>query len=425
MKRAVYLLHAIFFLMPLGLMGQNTEAKDSVSLKQGYEDRLWYSLSDGVQARVNQDKWDMAISVSGLSSAIRINSTTGSKLWAYPKGDTSQFGTAIDTAGLKDQWRQLYNTDTSWSIGAFNANADPGSSVDFGWGVYNRTSHHVVGDSFYVMKLGNGAFRQVWIERLASGTYTFHYADLDGQNGQTAEIRKDDYPNKAFAYYSLQNDKALDPAPAKSKWDLLFTQYTAFIPVPYSVTGVLQNAGVEAVKVDPVANPRSYEGYDEQAFKGAINTIGYDWKSLNRQERDYEMADSTVYFVKTSSENVWRLLFEDFGGRSNGNFKFYKQKVTSETTGVDQKGVDDKLFLKVHPNPVSRSIAEVTYSTARDVKEVKLLLRNTEGQIVQEANLQPGHLAQYTINTAGFEPGVYILQLRSDGQPQIQKLIIQ
>jgi len=403
-------------------IGQQTGISDTLSLKQGYADRVWYDLAEGEQARVAQDQWDLAFSVSGRGSGIRINPATGAKLWLYPKGDSASFGTSLDTSGLQS-FRQLYNADTSWSQGAFNANANPEKQVDLGWGVYNPTTHHVVGDSIYVMQLGNKTFKQVWIERLASRTYTFHYADLNGQNAQTATINKNDYSDKAFVYYSLQNNQALDPAPKKPEWQLLFTQYTTFLPRPYPVTGVLLNGSAQAVKVNPVADPKAYDKYSRHTFKDAINTIGFDWKTFDRQERQFRIADSTVYFVKTQSEDIWRVVFTGFGGSASGNFNFFKEPMNKQQTGIAKTSARGSL-LKVFPNPVQGSRLTVTYNTPQDKGPSTLLLSDVNGRIVRQRNLPAGQLAQQKVKTGKLEPGMYFLQLQSPNHIETQKVMI-
>ena len=225
---------------------------DTVSLGTGYTNQLWYSLPNNEQGTAPKNNWDLMFDVSGFGSSIHINSITGTQLWRYTAADTSGWPT-LDTAGI-DGWTPLYNSDTSWIFGAFDKGMVFSNPNDLGWGVYNSITHIVTGDSLYVIKLASGAYKKLWIQSLASGNYNFKYANIDGSSQQSGTIVKSAYSGKNFAYFSLQSNMALDREPASANWDLLFTQYTAFIPSPYTVAGVLLNVGVTAAQANGIPN---------------------------------------------------------------------------------------------------------------------------------------------------------------------------
>ena len=129
--------------------------------------------------------------------------------------------------------------------------------TDLGWGNYSFITHYVTADSLFVVKLPSGSYKKLWIDRLASGVYYFTYADLDGSNEVSETVTKSDFTNKNFAYYSIDSQTELDREPANDSWDLLFTKYTTMLnyggaQMPYGVTGVLSNAGVEVNKVSGI-----------------------------------------------------------------------------------------------------------------------------------------------------------------------------
>ncbi|HUP11015.1 MAG TPA: hypothetical protein VM187_02340, partial [Niastella sp.] len=215
-----------FFIIALAFAGTlNAQlVSETVTVNPGYTHQTWYELETGTETQAAKNTWDIAFATSsiGMGSSIRVNAAIGTKLWVYPHGDTSAWNT-LDTAGI-DGWPESLNSDTSWLAGAFDANTTS-DEFDLGWGVYNMMTHFVVGDSLFVIKLTDNSYRKVWIQQLASGSYNFKFANIDGSSPITQAIVKSDYSGKNFAYYSLRTDTETNPEPANTNWDLLFTQY--------------------------------------------------------------------------------------------------------------------------------------------------------------------------------------------------------
>ena len=354
--------------------------------------------------------------VSGFGSSIHINSITGTQLWRYTAADTSGWPT-LDTAGI-DGWTPLYNSDTSWIFGAFDKGMVFSNPNDLGWGVYNSITHIVTGDSLYVIKLASGAYKKLWIQSLASGNYNFKYANIDGSSQQSGTIVKSAYSGKNFAYFSLQSNMALDREPASANWDLLFTQYTAFIPSPYTVAGVLLNVGVTAAQANGIPNTTTYDSWEAHTFTPPVNEIGYDWKAFSGS---WVIEDSLVYFVKPASGDIWKLIFTGFGGSANGNYIFSKELLSPVSVSEVHAGLT---VLSVYPNPVENSYATVVYDNAAN-EQPELTVNDMNGKIVFETALPntPG-IQKITLNTAGYDAGVYILSIRSKTQLTQQKLIV-
>ncbi len=302
----------------------------TISMGSGYQNDVYYSLSNGVVAEAPSSEWDIAFFTDIRSSSIRTNGAKGIKVYTYPDGDTTAWNEplTVDSAMLDNY---LYNSDTSWTTGAFDKNEL--GYPDYGWGVYNQVNHDVVGDSLYIIQLADQSFRKLWIERKNSvnNIYYFKFANLDGSNETEVTLDCNNYITKNFAYYSIANKKEVDHEPAKTDWDLVFTKYTASISmgpggvVPYTVTGVLSNTNTSVAKIE--GTPASNADYAGANFKSEINTIGYDWKSINMETYQYSIQDSVTYFVKTQSDDIYKLNFTDFGGSANGNATFAQKKV--------------------------------------------------------------------------------------------------
>lgn len=393
---------------------------DTVSVGAGYANQIWYSLENDNQGTSPKNNWDLAFDVSSFGSSIMINSATGTTLWCYPNSDKSGWAT-LDTAGIKT-WATQWNTDTSWTNGALARYVAPGNPFDLGWGIYSTITHFVTGDSIYVIKLASGTYKKLWVQQLAGGIYTFQYADLDGNNLQNASVDKASYSGKNLAYYSLQNNTALDREPLSANWDLTFTQYTTFLPTPYTVTGVLSNKGVRVAKVDTAGNPTTYNNWNIHNFKTAINEIGYDWKTFTGV---WAIKDSLLYFVKTRSGDVWKIIFTEFGGSSNGNFIFTKEQL-NVATGITDATAISNASLSVYPNPSNGGDITILYDFENTLSSASLAISDLSGKIIYSEQLTktPGFYA-HNINTNRLSPGLYIVCVELGGNRLQQKLIIQ
>jgi hypothetical protein len=382
---------------------------DTVSLGTGYENQVWYSLENDEQGSNPKSNWDLAFDASSFGSAIHLNASTGCQLWRYP-GDSSDFAT-LDTTGISN-WEELHNTDTSWAYGAFSLHQ---SGLDVGWGNYNTVTHVITGDSLFVIKLASGTYQKLWIQRLSGGVYTFRHATLDNAMDMIHQLDKSNYIDKNFGYYSLQLHNAIDREPFSENWDLLFTQYTAFLPTAYTVAGVLQNDGVTVAKAYPVDDPSLYKDHFKHSFHTEINGIGYDWKSF---VGSWEIADSLVYFVQTADGAIWKMVFTDFGGSSNGHFVFTKEKLL--VSGITTPATSN--LLEVYPNP-STGLVNLTYSNTSN-QAVDLHVLNLSGQQLKEKQLKGSGFCLYQMDLSDLTPGVYLLRLQTGSIATHRKLII-
>lgn len=393
---------------------------DTVSIGATYANQKWYSLQNDEQGSAPKNNWDIAFDVSGFGSSIHINSVIGTLLWKYPSADTSGWST-LDTTGIST-WPKLYNSDTSWAIGAFEKGMNLSNSFDLGWGVYNPTNHIVTGDSLYLIKLSNGAYKKLLIENLAGGIYSFKYADINGTNVQSVLLAKSTYTGKNFGYYSLQTDAALDREPTTSNWDLLFTQYTTFIPSAYTVSGIVSNTGVHIAQVNNIGNVTTYNSWNAHSFITPINEIGYDWKAFTGTT--YAITDSLIYFVKTNAGNIWKVIPTGFGGGSTGNYMFSKELLSS--VGIKDEAKNNNALLSVYPNPSVGENTTIIYDFEKSVSSAVLSVYNLSGKIVysEELNSNTG-LHTHKLITSVLKSGMYFVTIEFEGEVIQQKLIIQ
>lgn len=397
-----------------------TVVTDSVMLTTGYANQVWYSLENDEQGSAPKNNWDIAFDVVNVMSTIHINSASGVMLWNYPNGDKTAWAT-VDTNGLST-WDPRYNTDTSWAVGAMGRYADPSNWLDMDWGTYDMSTHQITGDSIYIIKLVNGDYKKLLIEKLSSGTFHFKFANLDGSSEKSEQVSKSQFVGKNLGYYSISGETAVNREPDMDKWDLVFTQYTAFIPIPYTITGVLQNRGVSVAKAANIPNKASYAGWQAHSFMSEINTIGYDWKT-HVGMGVYSVQDSLVFFVgvdKQAGADIWKLIFTGFE-YADGKFVFTKQKIAAASvTDVEGKSATMALY----PNPANGSNVQVVYNLQANSTTTMLQVTDLAGRTV---------LAQQLNNTAGthtymlpnqFSSGLYIVSVTTDAGRVQQKLVV-
>ncbi len=409
----------------VGTLTAQTTAIDTVSTEAGYAKQVWYRLTDGAETATPKESWDIAFRAELMSATIFSN--PGTQLWKYPDATIADWDD-VDTTGMAEEWEEAINSPYDWQVGAFNSVAGS-DQFDYGWGNYDMTTHNITGSVFFIIKLTNGDYKKLRIDELVSttGTYTFTYANLDGSDEQEVTFLKADYSGKNFGYYSLVNNEAADLEPASEDWDLLFTQYTDLIAMgpdvtmPYGVTGVLVNEGVELVEVDEV-DADTYVDYESHEFGEEKNIIGYDWKTYNSGSGEYVVADSTVYFVKDKAANIWKLVFTGFGGSATGDFIFSKELL--EATSI-KDATGTVASLAVYPNPATNGYVHLAYDL-NQATAATISVYNYAGQLIwnQQTGSASG-LNTATIQTSGWAAGMYIVSLEVGGQKTTQKIIVQ
>jgi hypothetical protein len=321
MKKISYLIFVVVLLIGLNSCEKKSNSlvikSETLSLGAGYTNDIYYRLSDGLTTPVARANWDIAFSVSPREASILTNGAAGVTLKSYPVSPGWTWATAIDTAGYHD-WPALYNSDTTWTEGAFNMNAT--GHPNYGWANYDMVTHNLTGISLYIIKTRNGSYKKIWIEKklTVEQKYTFRYSDLNGsaENAVTLVVAG---KNKNFVYYSLDTNAEVDREPETDLWDIVFTKWIDN-NLKYPVTGVLQNIGVTALEssdVDPMSEVMPATGY-----LTAISTIGADWKTVDMITYQYTIDETRVFLVKDLNNKIHRIRFKTFEGSSTGNLSF-------------------------------------------------------------------------------------------------------
>ncbi|MEC7645890.1 MAG: T9SS type A sorting domain-containing protein [Bacteroidota bacterium] len=414
MRAKITLLLGIVFLGK-ALIAQNNQ----ISLNSSYTNQSFYSMQNGEVLNVSNEDWDIAFSTASFSSSIRTNDGKGVELYTYQLGDTSAWNN-ISSNDINNLPSLMFNTDTSWQYGAFDTYQTGG--FDYGWGVYNIQTHHLTGDSLFLIKTINNNWKKLWIKSKILGEYHITYADLDGTNVINTTIEASNYADKNFIYYSLDNHQTIDREPNKDAWDITFTKYLTLYPfqggfTPYSVTGVLHNDGIEVAQADNISSPLTYSNYSLHSFSSIINTIGYDWKEF---QGSYVIVPNRCYFVLDKLANIWRLTFTNFDGTSTGNIEFNTELI--QTTNVDD--IDLINTFAIYPNPVciNQNIT-VLYDLNSNNKGV-IKLHDLLGREVYSANVYNRGLMSHIIKTDNFEKGIYTISININGVKKTDRIMI-
>ena len=402
------------FILSIGLsafvsLSVSAQTADTVSLGNNYTNEIWYSLDQGIQKDELKDDWDIAFETSPQGASILINDANSTELWVYP-GDTSTWAALVDTAGLST-WQRQYNSDTSWFYGAFNQNMT--GHPDYGWGTYNSVTHIVEGSKIFVLKLSDGSFQKVWILDVTLGVYSFKHAPLGGST-MSHTIDAKDFAGKNFGYFSLQTHGEKDKEPLADDWDIKFGKYTD-VTINYVVTGARQNINVNAAKAYPVNDPSTYEDYQSHTLNSEMNIIGHDWKSFNMTTFEYDIADSTVYFVEARGGDIWKIVFDGFGGSADGNISFNKKKLLE--VGINEPAQVN--LLDLYPNPAQDYI-NIVY---KNYTNANVFVRDINGKIVVNEVL-PQNSLTHRISVSDLTTGIYFISIVSDGASSTKKLVV-
>ncbi len=427
MQKHIFILSFSF----LSLTNLGAQVIDTVSTGPGYTNQVWYNLASGQETRATANNWDIGFSTTfnarhPLTTSVLFNQLVG-RLFEVPGSSVANFNT-IDTTGLHT-WKALFNSDSSWTEGAFNNTVSQGS-FDYGWGRYDMVTHSKIeANRVFVIRYNNGSIRKLYLNLFFSDNgFKITSANLDNSDLRTRLIPFAPYNKKNFVYYAIQADTLLNREPDADAWDLQFTRYISVTEryngaLNQQVTGVLHNVYASSSEAKKV-NKATFTDFQSSPFLSAINTIGFDWKKVDMSAPPFpwRIMDSTVYFVKTGKGDIWKLVFTGFGGSSNGNYIFTKEKL--QTTNIYRHDAAIGT-LSLYPNPVSGGRMHILYQTPESNAPVALEVYNTHGQRLLTRNLPASAaLVQEMLDVSALANGPYLMVLSTQGKRSTTKFII-
>jgi hypothetical protein len=419
---------ALMVLPLLAVAQPGAVQNDTIVQGASYVNDIWYSLTTGTKTSQPRAAWDLAFQISTRSAGIWVNTARGMRLYEATT-DTSRFSTltAADTVGKISSSQALWNSETTWANGAFNAQRSSSDQFDEGWGQYDITVHEVLGKRIFFLKLADNTWKKIWIPLLnpksTSQTFYVRYANLDGTGDTVITIDRRNYAGKNFAYYSFAGKAQADLEPANTSWDLLFTRYNVASQLYTVAAGIFQNDGVAALKFAPVdVDTVGLTSASTATFSTAINVIGWDWKKTNMGV--FTIEDSTTYLVKAKDGSIWKLIFTSFVGQSAGRSTFTKQRLAQATSteGDLSRSLNAVLF----PNPASgSSLVNLAIDNNANLRSLNLRIVDLTGRTLRSSQLElNAGLNALTLNTAELGAGLYLVQLDGEGYSQSLRLVV-
>lgn len=423
MKTKFYTLVALLATTFAGIIPAMSQSPGAVteSVSIGSANEVYYNLTTGLQSTVNRKQWDIAFRANRRSASILTNDASGVELYTYKKADINGWA-AVDTSGITG-WTKMVNSATDWETGAFCQNQK--GHPDYGWGTYNSTTHDVMGDSLFIIKLMDGSFRKLWImEKYSSDNiFEFRFAKLDNSEDNTIQLDCNPYATKNFIGYSISANQPVDFEPVvTTDWDLLFTKYTYTYPVTgaqQTVTGVLSNYKTKVKKFEPVAP--DFLMLEPQAMDSTRSPIGFDWKTYNYDSGVYDVTDSLIYFVQDKTGKIFKLVFTEYVGGSSGKFVFKKEMNSfTAVNEITKSGFNATVF----PNPVS-NVMNLVINPGKSRFAV-ISIFDITGNIVstKRYDMQAESLSTLKIPVSGVPSGMYMVKIQAGGNVIARKVLV-
>lgn len=406
-----YIYSLILLISCYPLMAQVLE----VSTGKGYKSQAYVSLESGNIQQIDNASWDLAFSAFGerdasifinesatfMRSPIQVYHAIG-KVWNDDLSDTSFLADSLI----------IQNSERTWEEGALNGVRDPSNPLDFGWGVYNTSSHKIEGHRVFVVKKRDETFVKFQIKSLAQGSYTIEVADLNGEN-QWEKVIKKESTTSGLVYFSLDTKESV----AIDAYDFVIQRYTTPITtntgavVNYMVTGALLAPGSEAVVAKDV-DPKDVQEADySNQYSSQPDVIGYRWKSFSSQ--GWSIDNNRTQFLKTSKGAIYQLTFIDFEGSSTGTTSIEIKLIRTSSNPFIAKPTSPLL---VGPNPTVDHIS--IHSTSNE--EIDIEIYDVSGSLVRSVH-------SYTntrIELEALSTGYYIVRIRMNGQEHTEKIMV-
>ncbi len=278
----------------------------TVEMTENYKYQVYFDLETNETVKHNLlSDWDLGFESADSGWHVILNT---SKMMLAGNSMSTDFEAVKSSSGLKMTYDKSDGKPDSTAIG--------------NW--YNLTEGNPESKNLvYVIDRGTDEdYNTVGKKKIVLGfqdknTFTVRYADLNGNNEQTATIRKD--TTKNFVCFSFENGLA-DIEPNKNDWDLLFTKYSTLLytdagePYPYLVTGVLTNPyRIEATR----DSLHTFENINLEIAESITlyperDIIGYYWKVYDFDNGMYSVLPERIFVIKDTKGFYYKLRFIDY-----------------------------------------------------------------------------------------------------------------
>lgn len=280
--------------LPVSQPDKGAVITSSVSMSSNYKYQIYFDLSSNSnKGQHPKTDWDLGISTVSGSNDIILNT---SKMMFVAPITTQSFDQIQDTLGFAS----IKKTDDSKGLSS--------DLACFGNQLF------IVDKGMNELGLHLGFYKLEVLEQTPSSV-TIKCANLNGTSEETKIISKN--PDYNYVFINWENGiNEVMIEPAKSEWDLIFTQYTHLFYepefTPYLVTGCLLNSNSTfAIEVENKSFDEIDLNYAEtQFYSYKRDAIGYDWKEFNGTV--YTVNSDKIYIVKDQEGFYYKLRFIDF-----------------------------------------------------------------------------------------------------------------
>ena len=133
----------------------------------------------------------------------------------------------------------------------------------------------------------------------------------------------------------------------------------------------------------------------------------------------YEYASDRTYFVQDRNDNIWKLIFTEYGGGANGNITFTQELVSA--TSVEETNAPADLV--VYPNPVLNG--ELRIVLDGDVRNGQLSIHDMGGKLVMQQQVSgSGSLALLPVDVSALQQGLYMVRLTAGTRVFTTRVVI-
>lgn len=404
----------LFCLLTFVAKAQETVVE--LSMQPDYTQEVYFDFSSGEAENFDVDAWDISFyRMSSFDFGERINDGLGIEVYevSTDPDDWNNF-TPED---ITEDTPQYYNSDTTWELGAFDQGGDPDDQFSFGWADYNPDNHHLVGNTVFILKYPDGAYKQLFLVDFF-GAYTFKYSEWNEannswENEQEVTLSNEEGDGQLFNFYSLNTHEAVTNYPSVESWDLVFQKYVTDLGMMYGVQGALQNPNVTIA-----VNTNEDAAAEDLDFSDEINTVGYDWKEYD--DSSYVVDPETYYFLKKEDGSIYRFHFLSYEGAETGNFSLGYEDVTDQ---MDVESFDLENSFSIYPNPTTDRNINLLYESNR-YEDAVVEVYDLTGRKLKSLQLQPNGFSNHTLNLENLSSGTYLVKFQSGDFKTTKKLIL-
>jgi hypothetical protein len=176
---------------------------------------------------------------------------------------------------------------------------------------------------------------------------------------------------------------------------------------PYPVVGVLNNFDVYANEFYPVTT--DFNDYTSDPFDSTKSPVGWEWKTFDMNTFTWTVADSTVFFVYTMKNNVYKLVFTKFEGSSTGNIVFNLEPMSA--SGIFESNPEPGLTL--FPNPANDRLT-VNFDEIINGNAEIMIFDMTGRQVYAFSQFVNQSSLSFTLPESGFGEGLHFIRVETE-----------